>query len=191
MNEQNLTTNSKLNKDDISCFDIPAKETCWAAGYHKEGCAHICYADKNFYLMPVVKKAQYRRLANSKKDDFVLNMIIEIIESQKNYIRIHSSGDFYSREYQQKWFSICEALPHVTFYAYTKTIPLFINEKLPDNFTVIYSYGGKYDHMIDKNKHRHAIIYPKGGKCPKGYSDASKSDLVAIGKNKRIALEFH
>jgi len=154
-----LTQNSKLkttsieNNAKIYNFGIPAKKTCFGA----DKCKSFCYADKGMYLF--AKKAQHSRFELSKTDDFCLAMLIDIIEKGLTHVRIHDSGDFYSREYLHKWFKIIEALPHVTFYAYTKAIPLFMGEILPTNFTVIYSYGGKFDYMINPDTDRHSKIF--------------------------------
>lgn len=187
-----LTQNSKLKKTSlvnnakVYNFGIPAKETCFAA----LTCKAYCYADKGMYLF--AKKAQYSRLEKTKTDEFALEMLTEIIELGLSYVRIHDSGDFYSREYLHKWFKIIEALPHVTFYAYTKSIPLFIGERLPSNLTLIYSYGGKYDHMIDPAAHRHAKIFKTLDEMKQaGYANASDNDLVAIGENIRVGLLIH
>jgi hypothetical protein len=187
MKLQFLTQNRKMKKSKnakIFNFGIPAKLTCKAA----LECKKYCYAAKGFYLWPNVKEAQNRRYKATKKDNFCIEMIKDIIESEASHVRIHDSGDFYSREYLNKWFTIIEALPHVTFYAYTKMIPLFKNEKLPKNFTVIFSYGGKYDHLILKND-RNAKIFKES--MPKNYIDTSNNDLNAIGKNKNIGLLIH
>ena len=179
-----LSNNSKVGKS----FDLPPEQTCFGA----KDCIKYCYAKKGFFVMPVVKAAHQRRLEKSKSDDFVLDMIIDIIENNKSeHFRIHASGDFYNREYLHKWFSICEALPHIKFYAYTKSIPLFTHETLPENFTVIYSYGGHYDHMIDPEKDRHAKIFQTKEDMPKNYIDASKIDLNAITENHRVGLIAH
>ena len=169
-----LTQNSKLKKDNIFSFGIPAKDTCLAA----TTCKKFCYAAKGFYLMPTVKQGKKARLKASKLKSFPTKMIEEITKRKAKIIRIHDSGDFYSREYLHKWFKVMESLPQVKFYAYTKMIPLMESEKLPKNFTVIYSIGGKYDHLIDPKKHRHSAVFKD--KIPRNYINASDSDLEAI-----------
>lgn len=188
-----LTQNSKLkstsleNNAKIYNFGIPAKETCFGA----DKCKPYCYADKGMYIF--AKKAQHARLELSKTDDFCLTMLIDIIEKGLTHVRIHDSGDFYSREYLHKWFKIIESLPHVTFYAYTKSIPIFIGEKLPTNLTLIYSYGGKFDHMINPETDRHAKIFDNAKDLKDaGYIDASSNDLNAINPiSNKIGLIIH
>ena len=180
---------SKYNRNNIG---LPNEETCIGAG----DCIKDCYVKKaNYRRFPNVYESHWRNYAETKKDDFPLNMLIEIIEKKSESIRIHDSGDFYSREYTHKWFKIAEALPHVQFYAYTKSIPLFIGENLPENFTVIFSYGGKYDSLIDNSIHRHAVIYRDEKQrrlfTDMGYIDASETDDNALTDNKKIMLKYH
>jgi hypothetical protein len=188
-----LTQNSKLKKTSLKnkCrvynFGIPAKDTCLWAGE----CKKYCYASKGAYIWSNVKPAFERRLDATKLNDFPKMMIQEIIKVKATHIRIHDSGDFYSREYLHKWFKVMDALPDIKFYAYSKSLPLFDGETLPKNFTLIKSLGGKLDKKLDLND-RHAKIFKTVKEMRKaGYADASSNDLVAIGNNKRIGLLAH
>jgi len=181
-----LSRNSKIKKSGskVYNFGIPAQDTCIGATI----CKKYCYASKGAYTWPVVKAAYERRLAATKRDDFPEVIMDEIIMSQASHIRIHDAGDFYSREYLAKWLTVADALPHVKFYCYTKSIPLFEGQSLPENFTAIYSLGGRWDRLIDTSKHTHAKIFD--GTIPRSYIDASQNDLMALtGKN--IGLSMH
>jgi hypothetical protein len=119
-------------------------------------------------------------------------MINEIIKKKATHIRIHDSGDFYSREYLHKWFKVMESLPHVQFYAYSKSLPLLANERLPSNFTLIKSLGGKADKDINLDTDRHARIFKTMSELTAaGYSNASDNDLVATFENPKIGLLVH
>ena len=189
-----LTQNSKLKKTSLSNnkrvfnFGIPAQSTClWA-----DKCKAYCYASKGAYAWSNVKPAFERRLECTKTDDFIPMMIGEILSKKATHIRIHDSGDFYSREYLHKWFKIMESLPNVEFYAYSKSLPLFVNERLPKNFTLIKSEGGKRDDLINPLTDRHARIFKSESELKKaGYVNASDDDLKAIGKNFKIGLVAH
>jgi hypothetical protein len=182
-----LTSNSKLKKDGIYGFDIPAYKsstgliTCPMA----KDCIANCYARQGTYQFSIVKAKYERNLAASLTDDFVLDMITDIIESKAAIIRIHSSGDFYNREYISKWLTIMESLPHVQFYAYTKSFKMFSYESLPANFKLIQSEGGV--HAIDTSK-PHARVFDT--EIPENYSNASDSDLIAV-LDKNIGLLYH
>ena len=190
-----LTQNAKLKKTSkvtgIKTFDfaIPAKKTCPKA----KDCLAYCYASKGAYLWPAAKNKHQQNLEATQKSDFVELMVNEIERKKIEAVRIHSSGDFYNKTYLNKWCKIAMNLPDVTFYAYSKSLHLFKrngqNIPLPKNLVIIYSFGGKLDHLIDTKKDRHAIVYE--GKLPKGYSYANDNDHVALAKNKKIALLKH
>lgn len=181
---------SKVNRAVVYNFSLPAQKTCpWA-----DKCKAYCYASKGFYRFSGPAMAHARNFEASKRDDFPEMMIISIIESGATHIRIHDSGDFYSREYLAKWFLIIDSLPHVSFYAYSKSLPLFEKVKLPENFTLIKSMGGKRDDLIDMSKDRHSFIFDVDDALRyqgRTYIDASMNDLNAITENKNIGLVFH
>jgi hypothetical protein len=65
-------------------------------------------------------------------------------------IRIHESGDFYSIDYLRSWIRVAEMNPDLKFYCYSKSLVIFLDVKLPENFYMTASYGGKWDHLIDE-----------------------------------------
>lgn len=189
-----LTQNSKLKKTSllngtkVYNFGIPAQDTCLWAG----DCKKFCYASKGAYIWSNVKPAFQRRLDATKQDNFPQVMIAEITKRKVEVVRIHDSGDFYSREYLHKWFKVMESMPHVRFYAYSKSLPLLQGERLPDNFTLIKSEGGKRDDLIDASSDRHARIFKSEAELiAAGYANASENDLIAIGNNPKIGLIAH
>lgn len=189
-----LTQNSKLKKTSkanglrVFNFGIPAQDTCLWAG----DCKKYCYASKGAYIWSNVKPAFERRLEATKRKDFPQLMIAEIIALRAEVVRIHDAGDFYSREYLHKWFKIMESLPQVKFYAYSKSLPLLQGERLPANFTLIKSEGGKRDDLIDVATDRHARIFKTLAELlDAGYANASDNDLIAIGANPKIGLLAH
>jgi hypothetical protein len=189
-----LTQNSKLKKTSklsglrVFNFGIPAQDTCLWAGE----CKKFCYASKGAYVWSNVKPAFERRLELTKLNTFPQLMIEEIKKKKASHVRIHDSGDFYSREYLHKWFKVMQSMNEVTFYAYSKSLPLFEGETLPKNFVLIKSMGGKKDDMINMKRDRHAKIFDSIESLQKaGYVNASENDLFAIGKNKKIGLLKH
>lgn len=185
-----LAQNSKLKKDGIWQFDIPAYQsrtgliTCPMA----KDCIANCYARMGTYMFPVVREKHEWNLEQTLRDDFSSKMIEEI-KSKKvcKIVRLHSSGDIYSREYLHKWLKVVESCPNTLFYAYTKSFHLLKGITLPSNFKVIQSYGGKLP--VDETK-QHAKVYSSVEAMPANYSNASDSDLVAIN-NINVGLIYH
>ena len=130
-----------------------------------------------------------------QQDNFVDLMCDEINKKKPKYVRVHDSGDYYSPSYIDKWFEIASRNPDIGFYSYTKSIPLFEGRDIPNNYSIIYSEGGKLDNMIDANTHRHARIFKdKDSLTIAGYVDASKIDLYATkwySPSHKIGLIFH
>jgi hypothetical protein len=194
-----LTSNSKLAKDGILAWSIPAYKsqsgfiTCPMAGICKTG----CYARQGFFVMPSTQKALEDRLTLSKSAEFVSVLSAEIARRQPKRVRIHASGDFYSRKYLWQWLEIIRQNHSTEFYAYTKMIPLFESHALPfgalpDNFKVIYSFGGKMDDRIDTSKDRHSRVFSSVTELKRaGYSDAHKRDTGALASNHRVGLVYH
>ena len=175
-------------------WGIPALLTCRQAG----ACAGGCYARQGFYNMPVVKNAYNDRLelAKGPRGQFTRAIMADIDHAirkaggKRVYIRIHDSGDFFSLNYALSWLEIIEAYPKVKFYAYTKEVRMFKDWKLPRNFRVVFSYGGKQDELIEKGM-AHSRVFETSADIKKaGYIDASDNDLM-IFKGKKIGLAYH
>lgn len=187
--------NSKLKRDGIAVFGIPAYKskdgflTCPGA----KACITGCYAKQGAYVWSNVAQAYENRLALTRSPEFVSTIVNELKRRKSiKTVRIHDSGDFYSREYLDNWLKIINSLSHVKFYAYTKMLPLFQGLTLPPNFTVIYSFGGKFDSQIDTNKDRHSKVFATVKEMKQAkYVDTTTRDINAIGKNNRIGLVYH
>ncbi len=111
--------NAKLKYQMI--FSMPAgKDLC---GRECKG----CYAIKFQKLYPNVLPYRQRRYEASMQPDFVSRIVAEIVACKKpiTAIRVHESSDFYSQQYIDSWHSIASALPHFTFYAFTKRLSDF------------------------------------------------------------------
>lgn len=186
-----LTQNSKLKKTSkitgIKTFDfaLPAIKTCPFSG----DCKKFCYAKKGAYIWPAAKNKHQWNFEQTKEKSFITDILKEIDSKKIKAVRIHSSGDFYNKTYVKKWLKIIESRPDVTFYAYTKSIRLFKDIKLPKNFTLIFSYGGLDDSLIKKTD-RHAKVF-EAGQMPKNYAYANDNDHIALARNKRIGLIKH
>lgn len=144
--------NSKLHKS-CAIFDLPTSV-----------CTHSCpgcYAKKAERIYPNVRAFREKNLAATCRPlEFAAAMIEEIAKNEKKIksFRIHSSGDFYNRDYILAWSAIIRRFPGIRFYAYTKATHLDFSplRKLP-NFNLIssiaadggYNYGNqdRIDHL--------------------------------------------
>lgn len=191
-------TGDKLNKR-VFNFSIPAyksetgKVTCPFA----DKCIKFCYAQKgNYKRFPSVKNGMEKKYQLTKEPNFIELMNKEIQKKKPDFIRVHDSGDYYSKEYLNKWLTIAKENPKVKFYSYTNSIK-FIKElqEIPGNFDFIFSDSGKQVNLIDKATDRHTKIFDSIESLNKlGYKNASKIDLFAtkwFNPTNKVGLIFH
>lgn len=129
----NWNGNKKLQNTEnvlFGIFNLPAVKTCPFATEH---CKASCYARKAERIYPSVLPCRENNFEESKKDTFVVDIISQIekkLESKKAQgkkvlFRIHESGDFYNREYTNKWVQIAKHFENderIVFLAYTKSL---------------------------------------------------------------------
>jgi hypothetical protein len=196
-----LTQNSDLKKTGIYSWTLPAHivklnngsnfNTCPNAGI----CAGFCYAKNGTYNFSNVKKSHIEKLElvlfNREKWIEMMNTELSKSKYVGKHIRIHDAGDFFSADYFNDWLTICRNNPTVNFYAYTKEVKLVKEHTdIPDNFTAIYSYGGRQDNLIDKETDRHSDVFSNYDEMiAQGYIDIEEDDkLAATSQNHKIGL---
>lgn len=193
------TSNADLARDKIKVWSLPAwlvelpdgsrLNVCPSAGV----CAKHCYALKGTFRFKNVRAAHLRNLMMIVDDieGWEQQMTAEVTRLKGGYVRIHDGGDFFSQEYLEAWLRIMRAAPHIVFYAYTKEIKMFkeiVEPDFPENFKFIYSYGGKYDHLITEDDRR-ADIFPDNESLENaGYVNQADSDLLAINGPKEVGI---
>lgn len=162
-----------LKKSEVVGFDMPAGFTCPAAklcaaysnketgkitrGKHAE---FLCYASKLEAAFPAARKAHWHNFETIQSDfarfgwEWTAEYIAKELSAMKvKVVRIHTSGDFFHLEYFLMWTYIARLLPGVSFFGYTKIMTYAVQFRpefkaanmIPDNFSVVYSVGGKYD----------------------------------------------
>lgn len=195
-----LTRNTKMRKATLKIynFTLPAflsqngTKICPNAGQ----CAKWCYAKQGTYNFSNVKRKHESNFEATRQNDFINRIVSEISTKRRiDAVRIHDAGDFYSLEYLYKWLTLAKLHENIIFYAYTKQIRMFksLRNSLPENFIIIYSFGGKQDHMIDANKDRHSKVFESmNDLIAAGYIDTTTDDSNAFYKdNFKIGLVYH
>ena len=189
-----LSQNSELRPEGIYNWTLPAFaiklnngenfNVCPNAG----ACASFCYARNGTYLFKNVRGRHIQNLEYILEEPkrWFTHMFNEVNQPKmaNKYIRIHDSGDFFSEAYLKMWLLIAGLTPQVTFYCYTKEVSMFkrvVEPECPKNFRYLYSMGGIEDHLIDKEKDRHADVFPDDAAIlDAGYGNQDASDLLAI-----------
>jgi len=191
----NLLTNTnskikktaKLNNVRLYEFNLPAVSTCpWA-----DICKDICYADKGTFKYPNVQaKYHFNYKLTKNPTAFKKQIQKELIKKRVEFVRIHSSGDFYNMKYLKSWVEVALNNPGIIFYGYTKSVPLLKAIELPSNFVFCFSTGGKQDHNIAPTDKRAVIFDTKEELKKARFIDCSVNDMKMITAN-RIGLIKH
>lgn len=111
--------NSKLGPL-IHQWSIPSglKKICIGAS---KLCLSVCYAMRNHYLRPAVKKSMERNFVQTESASFTRDMVAWVQGQYARVVRIHASGEFYNAAYVRKWVRIVKKNPEVVFFAYTRS----------------------------------------------------------------------
>lgn len=164
--------NGKLSKDTL-IFNLPAGKTCPGALLCKSfavvgenGKRHIQDGENTvFRCFAASGEVQYDSAFHNRANNFQMivdaihnNSVVDLIHNSIQHnrtrntkkVRIHESGDFFSGVYLDAWIEVAIRNPDLIFYCYSKSLQLFLNFKLPENFFMTASYGGKWDYLIDE-----------------------------------------
>ena len=129
-------TNKKLGKN-IYAFDLPAVVSC----PNSDICFKSCYANKGTYIWKAAKNSNTFNFAIALNDlQYLQKELIKEIEKRniKN-IRIHSSGDFFSKEYFLMWCNIAKHFKNIKIFTYSKA-PQIKGAAIPKNLNIINSF---------------------------------------------------
>lgn len=119
----------------VGVFNLPALKTCLPSRW----CEEHCYGLRGRFLWHSTKASHEWRHKESLKIGFVKRMIDEITSRRSlSFVRIHITGDFYSRLYVDKWATIARECPWITFRTNTKRIDFleYMKEVFPRNIVV-------------------------------------------------------
>lgn len=132
--------------------------TCPGAG----SCLKWCYSFKAWrYPTPF-----YRQLQNTILENIAFNVIgkelnkIIKTNSFKNRrvdFRLYVDGDFKNVETMKNWFNLLNNISRISAYGYSKSLNIFKNyldlgNKVPGNYVLNASQGGKFDSMFNSFK---------------------------------------
>jgi hypothetical protein len=168
-------------------------------------CISGCYARNGAYLFSNVAKKYEERLnivqsiffmdTISRDIDKILARIEKKTPNKRLLLRINDSGDLFDEHYRRSFIQLANKYTDIHVYAYTKMVrwakSMSYFDILPQNATLILSYGGTEDHLIDPKRDRHAKVFEYETDIPSHYANASHDDTVAIGNNPNIGLAFH
>jgi len=156
-------------------FNLPAGHSCPFAKdckikvdretgkFDTTGTVYRCYA---------ASAERFPGVRTSRWNNYEAMLRQEPIELPKDamYVRIHSSGDFFSQKYFDTWLQVCRDNPDVKFWAFTKSLQFWVNrlDEVPDNLTLQASKGSMLDHLIDEYSLKYAQVFASIDDVPEG-----------------------
>lgn len=167
----------------------PCRQATFALAVTYSAYFNICgYQYNGTYLFPQVKARHQENLRWTMDDlpGWQHAMLDELSHTRfvDAWVRIHDSGDFYSRLYLAAWLEIMRARQRTRFYAYTKEVAAFrelVEPNPPRNFWWVYSYGGTQDSTLDPAVDRVADVFPdEQSIAAAGWHSQDESDLLAV-----------
>jgi hypothetical protein len=212
--------NSKLNElarwmgvplNRVVSFDLPAGWTCAKADICKTLMAKDtgketrvgrikCYASKAESYAPNTRLMRWHNfdlLKTCKSISSISELILESLPENIKVIRIHSSGDFFSKIYFQAWVEVAKIRPNIIFFGYTKHLDYAI-ATLPENMFLEYSFGSLDDkRMISLGYHVPTCYVGEYKKQYNGYKivcnkeNSSHEDYIAILNRKSFVIMAH
>ena len=163
--------NQVWSLDLLSGWSCPYAKDCLSKVYVKAGKRVIkdgpdtefrCFSASQEVLYPAVynlRKHNYDLLKGAKGVQGKYDLLAESLPKKAGIVRIHVGGDFFNQDYFDAWVKMAEQNLDRLFYAYTKSLPFWLEyEYLPWNFVLTASRGGRVDHLITPNNLREAIV---------------------------------
>ena len=165
-------------------------------GKHAE---HRCFSASNEASFPTVFNArQYNTelLQACTTEDEIYQLLDFSIRKSFDPFRIHIGGEFYNQMYFDAWLKFAFDNPYRVFYAYTKSLPYWINrfkeKHFPPNLSLTASYGGRADWMIKEYNLKTAYVIDHPSEAERLQLEIDHDDSHAIANDgKSFALLLH
>lgn len=132
--------NSKVG-DAIHLWGLPAITTCPGSS---STCRSVCYALRGRYRFQSVKDRLNWNLEQANSESFTGRMVSEIKRKGCLVLRVHSSGDYFSPEYAEKWLWIMKKVPKVRYYWYSRSWRIADIEKVLSKMAALKQVRGWY-----------------------------------------------
>ena len=179
---------SKPSKMPGWSYGLPAKECKTGSRLRKipGSTCYNCYALKGFYVFPVVKEAQYRRLQATKGPQWVEAMAAAVNSKKSTWFRWHDSGDVQDLDHLNKIFEVCELTPSKRHWLPTREAWIRDHAKrFPKNLIVRLSMP-----MVDQTPagswSNTSTVVTAGASCPAPLQGGKCNDCSSCW-NKKIS----
>lgn len=155
-----------------------------------------CYSAMMEAMYPNVRRLREHNtnLLKGKTFDQMVELLRISLPIHAKYIRVHIGGDFFNQTYFDAWMETARRNPSIVFYSYTKSLPYWVAriDKIPSNYRLTASRGGKFDHLIEQHDLRSAeVVFNESDANIRGL-EIDHDDSHAYGDSpKSFALLLH
>lgn len=181
-----------------SGFTCPAAVACLTYADEKTGAitngkdqTFKCYSAVTERFPGVRERAWANwRAVQKKSAEQVFETLQKVLPRSARYVRIHAGGDFFSQAYFDGWLMVCRAHPRVRFWAFTKSVDLWVNRlgEIPANLNLQGSYGGTHDGLIDLHGLKYALVVFSREEAAERGLKLDTDDLAAAYGSQSFAL---
>jgi len=195
----------KYYGDNVWEFNLPAGHTCPFAkdclliadrqtGKQTKGCDMLyrCYAacSERYPAVRNVRWKNFDDLRKLKTCDSIADALSDMFTGKEKAIRIHGGGDFFNQKYFDSWLDVCRRMPSVEFWAFTKSIPYWVERKseIPNNLILTASFGGTHDGLITTHGFKYCIVYPTTAMAMASGLQIDTDDTLARKSRRNFAL---
>ena len=179
-------------------FEKPAS---WEKNYQlAKGAKYLCYAGRAQAQYPganIQAFSNLKLLNKFKTSEEMANLIIKSLKfhglQNTDLFRIHEAGDFFSQEYFDAWLEVARRMPSTLFYAYTVSLPYWLNRKnqIPRNFKLIASMDEDNEDLINAEGIRYAKVVGSTEEARELGLRMDVDDMLAWGTDDSFALPLH
>lgn len=133
----------------------------------------------------------FDQLKAAKTAERMADILDAAIPDNANMIRVNVDGDFFNQAYFDAWLLLARKHPDITMYAYTKSLPYWVNRlgDIPLNFRLTASYGGRHDHLIERHRLKFAKVISHPSEA--GDLEIDHDETHAAIGTKSFALLLH
>ena len=112
-----------------------------------------CFSASDEARSPQARNQRWHNFDLLRGLDFedMVSLLMDSLPTDLDICRVHVGGDFFNQKYFEAWLQVARLNPNKPFYAYTKSIPYWVNNlfNIPNNFILNASRGGRMDNLID------------------------------------------
>ena len=153
-----------------------------------------CYAASGEVLFTPayrVHRNNYLAIKQAKSVKRIKKLILDSLPHDAGIIRLHSSGDFFSKNYFKAVLEVCQETPHIRWYGYTKALPYLVQYTLPKNLRLVASYGGKCDSYIEEYKLVSCKVVYSKNEAKKAKLSLDTNDFLCYNARKSFGVLIH